>query len=224
MTKINKVLKRKKMKNSGVTVMAIVLIFLLLGCAAMPKSTSLFHHVPLLPRGTVDVKAGFDAFDDKRPQKEKKMMKNIPDLAEQVSSVVCRDFRDAELFDSIQMGYTKDEVDIIVRGEIRSFFWKSGYSATTFIPYVNLIHLIGIPCGSNKGGVELYVELVNAKTGERIAAYNESSNSKKAYSVYQSMSHRVSGGEETGGAFRIVVDLLRKDILVDKEKIENHVR
>jgi hypothetical protein len=211
------------MKVYSKFLIAIFSIAFLSGCAALPKSSVLFQHTPLLPKGTVEVKVGMDYLDDKRPDKEKKKMSHISDLSEQVTSVVCRDFRDAELFKSIKLGYNPDEVDIIIRGELRSFFWESGYSPTTFMPYLQFIHIFGVPAGTNKGRVEIYLQLVNAKTGEIISSYDEATDSKKSFSIYQSQSYRTSGGEETSDAFRIIVDQLRNDILLDREKILSSV-
>ena len=66
----------------------VLSILLVTGCAALPKGSVLFQHTPLLHRGTVEVKAGMDYLDDKRSEKEKKMMKNLSNLNEQITAVV----------------------------------------------------------------------------------------------------------------------------------------
>lgn len=216
----------RKVLNGTVVKHIIILIFIgviITGCAALPKSSVLFQHTPILPQGTVQVKAGMEKFVDKRSEKEKKCLKNITDIADQITSVFCRDFRDAELFESVKLGYDPEAVDVIIKGEIKSFFWKSGHSATAYIPYINLIHLLGVPSGENKGRVEIVLELVNANTGEIISKYSEATDSKKFFTIYQYTSHRGSGGEETSDAFRMIVDLLVKDIVADRKKIESSV-
>jgi len=212
--------KRKKgMKMRRLISSTLAFSVLLAGCAAAPKSNVLFQHTPLLPKGTVDVVVGIEQLEDKRPEKEKKLMKSISELSQQVTWVLFRDFRDAELFESISLVYDPQKVDVVVKGEIQSFFWKSDYSATTFVPIINVVHLVGVPCGESKGRVEIYLEFVNPKNGEVFASYTAASDSSKAYSLYESSSYHLSGGQETGDAFRVVAEQLRDRILADKDKI-----
>jgi hypothetical protein len=192
-----------------------LLLVLTLGCATKPQVIMLFEHPPIYPKGTIEINAGIDLFKDLRPEKEKKLTKGITDLAEEVTSMVCRDFREAELFDSIRISYNPKKVDLIIKGQINSFYWKAYVSPTTKLPYIKYIHELGITSGKGEGEVILTLTLINAKTGKEIARYKEKSEKIRKFTIYQ----KRSTGGETGEALRQVTEKLITDIIKDKEKI-----
>ena len=212
---------RRLSSKSNLMIMILVgfLSLLLASCAALPKGSILFQHTPLIPKGKIAANVGMEPLQDKLPESDRNSLKTIENVSEQVSYLVCKDFQDAGLFKSIKLDYNPNEVDIVLKGELRSFYWRSGVTPTLFLPLIQIIHLLGVPAGKNTGKAEIYLELVNAKTGQTISSYDESSESRKSFTIYQWTSARTSGGEETSYALREVIDRLRDDILRDKGKI-----
>ena len=192
----------------------------LTGCAALPKGSVILTHTPLLPVGTIQTRATLEILTDQRPEEELRAMRNIPHLNEQVTSLFLQDLRQAKLFSSLEFPADPTQVDVIIRGEIRSLRWRSKWYPITFIPYLNLITLLGFPAGNNEGGVRLFIEAVNAHTGAVIASHEQSSGSSRTYSIYQATDYRVAGGEETREALRTVIDDLKAALWGDRRLIE----
>ena len=189
---------------------------LLTGCAAIPKGSVIFTHTPLLPTGTINAKAGLQILQDKRPGDEQRALKNISNVNEQLTSLLLQDFQQVKLFESLELMTDPARADITLRGEIRSLTWRSRWSPITFIPYLNLITFFGFPAGDNTGGVRIYLEAVNSRTGEVLARYEKSSGASRTYSIYQATDYRVSGGEETREALRAVFDELKLALWHDR--------
>ena len=196
-----------------------LLVLLVSGCAALPKGSVMFTHTPLLPVGTIDVKAGLQILQDERPQKEKRALKTISSIDEQATSLLLQDFQQAKLFESLELTSDSEQVDILLRGEIRSLTWRSRWYPVTFIPYVNLVTFLGFPAGINEGGARIYLEVVNARTGAVIERYERSSGSSRTYSIFQATDHRTSGGEETREALRTISDELKRALWNDRAKL-----
>jgi hypothetical protein len=190
-------------------------MFWLTGCATRPYYVLLFEHPPIYPKGIIETNVGVELFQDLRPKKEKELTKSIENIAEEITAIVTRDLRDAELFKSIKINYSPEEVDLILTGEINSFYWKSVVSPTTKLPYVKYIHYLGLTSGEGEGEVELTFIIKNARTGEEIKRYKEYAKMVRKYNVYQAK----SVGGETARALRQVIEKFMEDILKDKEEI-----
>lgn len=199
--------------------MKLKIIFLgifLTGCAATrPQVVMLFAHPPIYPKGYIPIKIGVQKFKDMRPEKERKLTPGIKNLEEELTALITRDLREAELFENIRINYNPQDIDLILTGEINSFYWKSFISPTTKLPYVKYIHDIGLTAGEGEGEVTITFILINPETMEEIAYYKESAKMKRSYKKNETKS---SGGE-TAEALRKVIEQFMTDILKDKQKI-----
>ena len=191
---------------------------LLAGCAAMPRGSVIFTHTPLLPAGTIHASAALEVLRDVRPDEEQRALKTIPHIDEQVTALLLQDLTHVNLFDSVVLANEGVRPDILLRGEIRSLTWDSKWNPITFVPYLNIITLLGFPAGRNQGSVKLYVEAVDAKSGEVLARHEKSSGSSRTFSIYQTEC-RTAGGEETREALRIVFDELKQALWADRERL-----
>jgi len=175
----------------------ILFSFFITGCAAgRPQVVMLFTHPPIYPKGYIPIKVGVQKFKDLRPDKEKKLTQTITDLPEELTALVTRDLREAELFESIRINYNPQNVDLLLTAEINSFYWKSSISPTTRLPYIKYIHDIGLATGEGKGEVSITFILIDPETQKEIVSYTE-----------------------TAEALRKVLEQFIDAILKDKEKI-----
>jgi len=197
----------------------VVTACLLAGCAALPKSTVMFQHTPLLSKGTIPLKAGIMTLTDDRPKDEQKALRNVSAVSDQVTAVLLKDFKDANLFQQLQLVSDSKDVDVLLRGSVRSFYWRSSWNFILFVPYVSLVTLFGVPVGKNVGRVAVALDVVDPKTNQVIATYVKASGDERDYSIYQAQEYRAAGGEETGNAFRTVADQLQAAILADRDRI-----
>ncbi len=186
------------------------------GCAALPRGSVIFSHTPLLPTGTISATAVLRNLEDKRPPQEHRALKNIEHMDEQVTSLLLEDFQHVKLFNALELTSDASHADLLLRGEIRSLTWSSRWYPITFIPYVNLVTLLGFPAGINTGSVRIYLEVVNTHSGKVLTQYEKSSGASRTYSIYQANEYRVAGGEETREALRTVFDELKKSIWDDR--------
>lgn len=216
------------MKADGTRVLGVIGVVILAvsaaGCAALPKGTVLFQHAPLLPKGSIPVKAELTTFKDSRPTGEREALRNVSGVADQITAVALRDFKEARVFESIELTGELRDVDVLLRGEVRSFSWDSSYNGLQFIPYVNLLAVFGVPTGKTTWKVALYLEVVDAKTQQVIASYTKSSEDERSFTLYNATDHRASGGEEASNAFRVVMNDLQSAILQDRQRIIDAVR
>ena len=113
----------------------ILAVISLFGCASKPQIVTMYTHHPIFPKGRISLDAGIDLFQDLRTQEEKANTENLSNLDKELTVLITRDLRDAELFDSIRITYQPENVDIIIKGEIDSFYWKSSVAPTAKLPY-----------------------------------------------------------------------------------------
>jgi hypothetical protein len=194
----------------------LLLSIFLTGCAAnRPQVVMFFTHPPIYPQGYIPIKVGVQKFKDLRPEKEKKPTKEIKDFEEELTALITKDLREAELFENIRINYNPQDIDLILTGEINSFYWKSFISPTTKLPYVKYIHDIGLATGEGEGEVTITFILINPQTMDEIARYKESVKMKRSYKKNELR----SSGNETAEALRKVLKQFITHILKDKEKI-----
>jgi hypothetical protein len=207
-------------RTRGLALIGVVILAAsAVGCSALPKGTVMFQHSPLLPKGSIPVKAELTTFKDTRPTEEREALRNVSGVADQITAIALKDFKDARVFESIELRGELSEVDVFLRGEVRSFSWDSAYNGLQFIPYVNLLAVFGVPTGKTTWKVALYLEVVNARTQQVIASYTRSSEDERSFTLYNATDHRASGGEEASNAFRVVMDDLQSAILQDRARI-----
>ncbi|MDP8216302.1 MAG: hypothetical protein P9L98_03150 [Candidatus Kaelpia imicola] len=193
----------------------LILLTLSLGCASKPQIVTMYTHHPIFPKGNIALKAGMDLFQDLRTEEEREHIERLSNLNKELTVLITKDLRDAELFDSIRITYQLDNVDIVIRGEINSFYWKSSVAPTAKLPYVKYIHDIGIKSGAGKGEAAITFIILNAKDNTEICRYKESAKMERKYSSHEAR----SSGSETAEALREVVEKFIEKILSDKELI-----
>ncbi len=189
--------------------------FLILGCASKPQIVTMYTHHPIYPKGIIKANTGVELFKDIRPDEEKKSTAGITNLPEELTVLITKDLRDAELFNGIKINYSPEEIDLVLTAEITSFYWKSSLSPTARLPYVQYIHDIGVTSGAGKGGVAITFIIRDAKTNTELARYSEEAAIQRKYSTQEAQ----SSGTETAQALREVVEKFILDILNDKERI-----
>jgi len=196
---------------------SIVLLAALIawGCASKPQIVTMYTHHPIFPKGNFTLDAGIDLFKDLRTQEEQNQTEHLSNLNKELTVLITRDLRDAELFNTIRITYQPENVAIIIKTEINSFYWKSSIAPTAKLPYVKYIHDMGIKSGAGKGKVAITFITLNGKNNTEIYRYEESAKMERKYSLHEAQ----SSGSKTAEALREVVEKLIKDVLSDKESI-----
>jgi len=208
----------EKMKRD---LLLFCLLFFVSGCSTLNGSVP-FHYVPSLstmPQNTA--KLGMEKFVDSRPSDDKLATKNIPDVDEKVTSKLLEDFRSSRMFSDIDFPPLRNKDGLILKGEIKRFYWKTKDNPIKFIPVVNLLLLLGITSCEIEAVVELKVQIVDAKTGVILSEYDKTSTKKDRATLYDGRSGEP--GAELAETFREVAkqikDAISKDILNGKIKL-----
>lgn len=191
---------------------------LVAGCMALPKSDrTMFQEPPLVGKGMIPLKAGLLTLTDARPPAERRSLREIEDFPDRITLELLMDLSEAQLFTSI--GHDTRGADVILRGEIRSFSWTPRYNPWPYVPAFGIIAAFGVPVARSSSQVELAIDVVNAKTDERIASYTKAASARRAYWVYRYQDFTAGSDRDTDSAFRQVVEELQADILKDRERI-----
>jgi hypothetical protein len=191
---------------------------LLAGCLALPQSDRTMFQEPLLAsKGTLPLKAGLMTLTDARPAGERRSFPDIEDFPERITLELLMDLSEAQLFSTI--GHDSRGADVILRGEIRSFEWKPRYNWVPYVPGLGFLAAIGIPVAYSTGQVELAIDVVDAKTDQRIASYTRAATDKHPYWVYRYQDFTAGSDLDTVSAFRRVVEELQAAILADGDRI-----
>ena len=191
---------------------------LLAGCLALPQSDRTMFQEPLLAsKGTLPLKAGLMTLTDARPAGERRSFPDIEDFPERITLELLMDLSEAQLFSTI--GHDSRGADVILRGEIRSFQWRARYNWVPYVPGLAFLAVIGIPVAYSTGQVELAIDVVDAKTDQRIASYARAATDKHPYWVYRYQDFTAGSDLDTVSAFRRVVEELQAAILADGDRI-----
>ena len=191
---------------------------LLAGCLALPQSDRTMFQEPLLAsKGTLPLKAGLMTLTDARPAAERESFRDIEDFPDRITLELLMDLSEAQLFSSI--GHDSRGADVILRGEIRSFQWKARYDWAPYVPGLGFLAAIGIPVAHSTGRVELAIDVVDAKTDQRIASYAKAATDRHPYWVYRYQDFTAGSDRDTDSAFRRVVEELQAAILADGDRI-----
>ena len=177
----------------------------------------MFQEPPLENKGTLPLKAGLMTLTDVRPAEERQAFGDIEEFPSRVTLWLLMDLSGAQLFTSI--GHDSRGADVILRGEIRSFRWKPRYAWAPYIPGFGFLAAFGVPVAYSSGQVELAIDVVNAKTDQRIASYTKAASGTHSYWVYRYQDFTAGGDRETDSAFRRVVGDLQTAILADGDRI-----
>jgi hypothetical protein len=156
---------------------------------------------------------GMDKFVDSRPMDDKEVTKGIPDIDDKVTAKVLEDFRSSRMFAGVDFPARRDKDDLILKGEIKRFYWKTKHNPIKFIPIVNLLLLLGITSYNIEAVVELKVQILDAKTGAVLSEYDMTSIRTDTATLYDNKSGE--SGAELAEAFREVVKLIKDGIARD---------
>jgi hypothetical protein len=180
----------------------------------------MFTSPALLPEGTIPLRAQLEPLGDTRPESEKRALRAVTNISEQVTAVLLKDFRSAKLFEQLDMlGESHEPSDILLRGELVSFTWRSRDHVRSYLPPFLLMAFFGYPVGSNVGHVTIRLEVINAKTQQRLARYDKSDKTEAPYTAYNQVTYRESGGQELGEALRVVLESLKDALLADRQRL-----
>jgi hypothetical protein len=201
---------RKRWKLITIFCFAAVLIQ---GCATL-NGTVPFKYVPSLATGEPsNLRLGMEKLDDKRPDDDRLATKTIDDVDEKVTAKLLEDFRSSQMFSVIDFPIQKDKDDLIMKGEIRRFYWELHPIPIVFIPFINILLAFDIPTYYADGTTELNVKLVSSNTGKVLAEYDKTSTKTETYSLYNFKDGEE--GAELAEAFREVSKQLKEAILSD---------
>ncbi len=193
------------------------------GCLALPKSDrAMFQEPPLTGKGTLPLKAGLLTLTDARPAGERDAFRDIEDFPDRITLELLMDLSEAQVFTSI--GHDTRSADVILRGEIRSFQWKPRYNWVPYVPGLGTLAAFGVPVAYSTGQVELAIDVVNARTDERIASYTKAATAGRSYWVYRFQDFTAGSDRDTDSAFRRVVEELQTAIVNDRDRIVGAVK
>jgi hypothetical protein len=188
-------------------------LFLVSGCTTLNGSAP-FHYVPSL--STVqqnNAVLGMEKFIDSRPADDKAATKSITDVDENVTVKVLDDFRSSRMFAGVDFPVRHDKDDLIVKGEVKRFYWKTQHNPIKFIPVIQLLLLLGITSYNVEAVVELKVQILDPRTGAVLSEYDRTSTKTDRGTLYDSKSGE--SGSELAEAFREVVKQIKDSIAGD---------
>ena len=183
------------------------------GCGTL-NGTIPFRYVPSLPSAKPDktVNLGVEKLLDNRPKDDKEATDAITDVDEKVTAKLIEDFRSSQIFASVDFPVEKKD-DLVLKGEIKRFYWKLSPSPIIFIPLLNLLMYFGIDIYNIESVAEFHIQLINPKTGQSLAEYNKSSTKAQSYTLYNFKAGEA--GAELAEAFREVSKQIKDAIISD---------
>lgn len=186
---------------------------LLAGCATLKGSTP-FRYVPSLAVGEpVGLSVGVQKLEDKRPDDDRSVTQGIVDVDEKVTAKVSEDLRASQVFKALDFPIRREKNEVILKGEIKRFYWKLSPNPIALIPVANLIVYFGVPVNRLEGIASLRVQLVNSRTGLTIAEYEKTSTRTERSTLYTFKAGEA--GSELAEAFRDVMKLIKDAIASD---------
>jgi hypothetical protein len=197
----------------GILFLFCLSIFSLQGCATLNSSVP-FKYVPSLTVAEPnEIHLGMERLVDKRPSDDRTATESVSDVDDKVTSTLLSDFRTSRIFASADYPPRQDRDNLIMKGEIKRFYWKYSPSPIIFIPFLGCLIYLGIPAGEAEGIAEISVQMINAKTGAMVAEYNRKDEKKASYTIYN---FKVGeAGSELADAFREVSKQIKDSILSD---------
>ena len=188
-------------------------LFLLSGCSTLNGSVP-FHYVPSLSSiNQNSAVLGMEKFVDRRPAEDREATKSIPDIDEKITAKVLDDLKSSRMFADVHFPARSNEDNLIIKGEIKRFYWKTKHNPIKFIPIVQMLLLLGITSHNVEAVVELKVQILDAKTGAVLSEYDKSSIKTDSGTLYVNTSGE--SGSELAEAFRDVVKQIKDSLAAD---------
>ena len=201
-----------KRKKSSCCLLLLILIPLS-GCSMLNGSVP-FRYVPSLntvPRtGAV---LGMEKFVDSRPAGDREATDYIPDIDEKITAKVLDDLQSSRIFADIEIPARREADDLILKGEIKRFYWKTTHNPVKFIPFVNMLMLLGIPSEHVEAVTELKITLTDAKTNAVVGKYDKIATRTDRATMYTTRFGE--SGAELAETFREVMKQIKGDFAAD---------
>ena len=198
-------------KDFWKVILLIVVGPFIAGCATLNGNVP-FQYQPSIKTSDMKINkiVGINILVDERPQADISATKSIKDISEKVTSKILEDFKKSDMFDKVHI-FGKDSDDFIIDGTIDRFLWKADPVVTSFIPFLNLIHIFGVPTYTVYGeaGITLFVK--NAKTKKIIGKFAKFSQNKSYYTLYKAKAGEY--GAELSESFRSVMKEIKEEML-----------
>jgi hypothetical protein len=173
-----------------------------------------FRYVPSLSTTEpIDARLGMERFADKRPADDRSATDNITDVDEKVTAKLPEDFRSSQLFAGVDFPAQPAKDELIMKGELRRFYWKLSPSPIAFIPIVNLLVYFGIPVHFMEGVAALNVQLLSPRTGQVLVEYKKSSTRENSMNIYNFKAGEA--GAELADALRDVAKQIKDAVAAD---------
>ena len=120
------------------------------------------------------------------------------------------------MFSAIDFPVRYEKDDLIIKGEIKRFYWKASANPIMYIPVYDLFFaILGMPIYHIKAIVELNVKMIDAKSNIILSEYDKISS--KGVWVFLYSETVGESGAELAEAFRDVVKQIKDGISNDIE-------
>lgn len=218
--------RRSILTEFGIVALCSYLL-MTMGCVSWdPYKNVVFSHSPPSVIGkSMPIIVGIDVFEDIRPGDEKRKMTNLDGVDREVTVKFARYLEYCRVFSDIKLPYKKDEVDVVLKGEVKNFEWKgSDWSPTCLMPLITTLCLpFGVPIGRISAHTGIEISLENPQTGEIIASYFETEKTSNMFSIYTHQENVNSKGVELNHLLRNVTTKIIEQIFADRDKILQEV-
>jgi len=198
--------------KSKLLICSLLALMLISGCSTLNGSVP-FRYVPSLntiPR--TDAVLGMEKFVDRRPAGDQEVTDCIPDIDEKITLKVLDDLHSSRIFADIAIPARKEANDLILKGEIKRFYWKTTHNPIKYLPMIQIILLFGIPSQYVEAVTELEIAFVDSKTNTVLVKYDKTSTRTEYATIYKTKSGE--SGAELADTFRDVMKQI-KDSFAD---------
>jgi hypothetical protein len=159
---------------------------------------------------------GMEKFVDSRPPDDRETTKSIPDIDEKITIKVLEDLQTSRIFADIEIPARREADDLILKGEIRRFYWKTTHNPLKYVPLLQIVMLLGIPSEHVEAVVDLKITLLDAKTNTVLAEYDKTSTRTETATMFNTKSGE--SGAELAESFRDVMKQVKDNIADDVRK------
>jgi hypothetical protein len=157
------------------------------GCATFQGIGSSANGPTLSNAQPGHLRLGMDLFVDARPEDERSVIDRstvrITVPSEEVTTKFLDDLRSSQMLTSVDFPVQSTEDHLIMKGEIRQFYWTFTTNPILFLPIANLSTYLGVPVDYGKGVVDIYVQVIHSKTSQVMAEYDKYSIKTQGYSL-----------------------------------------
>jgi len=153
-----------------------------------------------------------EKFVDRRPAGDQEVTDCIPDIDEKITLKVLDDLHSSRIFADIAIPARKEANDLILKGEIKRFYWKTTHNPIKYLPMIQIILLFGIPSQYVEAVTELEIAFVDSKTNTVLVKYDKTSTRTEYATIYKTKSGE--SGAELADTFRDVMKQI-KDSFAD---------